>query len=76
MVSPFVTYSQTASKTMNKQIRARAEKERRRRIPATIDTDGQAYHRGEEIPLKDVHDLTAGDGYRAIDFRPPNEDSL
>ncbi|WP_103019387.1 hypothetical protein [Salinibacter altiplanensis] len=58
------------------QIRAEAEKERRRRLPAVIDSDGRAFHRGKEIDPETVDELPAGDGYRAIDFTPPDSDTL
>lgn len=58
------------------EIRAEAELERRRRIPAVVDSDGRAYHRGKEIDREEVEDLPAGDGYRAIDFTPPDSDML
>jgi len=59
------------------QIRAQAERERRRRTPAIVDSDGQAYHRGREVSLDYVEALTGiTDGIRIIDFRPPGEDQL
>lgn len=59
------------------QTRAAAERERRRRVPAVVDSDGQACHRGREVSLEYVEDLTAGgDGIRAIDFRPPSGETL
>jgi hypothetical protein len=61
---------------MNDDLLARAEQERRRRIPAVIESDGQAYHRGEEISREQMEELTAAGGIRAIDFTPPGEDSL
>jgi hypothetical protein len=50
--------------------------ERRRRIPAVVDSDGRAYHRGKEIDQEEVEDLSAGDGIRVIDFTPPDSDTL
>lgn len=58
------------------QIRAAAERERRRRLPAVVDSDGQAYHHGREVSLEYVEELPAGDSPRAIDFRPPGEDQI
>jgi hypothetical protein len=58
------------------EIRAEAELERRRRIPAVIDSDGRAYHRGKEVDREEVEDLPPGDGIRAIDFTPPDSDTL
>lgn len=56
----------------NGQIRAAAERERRRRVPAVIQWDGRIYHRGKEISEDELGALR-GDGITAIDFRPPSD---
>jgi hypothetical protein len=59
------------------EIRAQAERERRRRTPAVVDSDGRAYHRGREVNLEYVEALTGiTDGIRVIDFRAPSGETL